>query len=224
MKPIRVLLVDDHALFRAGIRKLLVDIAGVKVVAEASTGREALRLTKTVRPDVVLMDITMPDLSGLEATAYIVQEHPQTRVLMLSMHDNEQYVTQALRAGASGYLLKEAAPTELEEAVKAVARGDTYLSQAVAKHVIADYRRHGRGKAGKREEETSSVTSLTHRQREILQLIAEGYTTKEIATRLHLSANTVETHRRQVMKRLAVRSLAGLIRSAIRLGVVSPDR
>lgn len=223
MKPIRVLLVDDHTLFRAGIRMLLENISGVKVVAEASTGREALHLTKTTHPDVVLMDITMKDLSGLEATAYIVQEDPRVRVLILSMHDNEQYVTQALRSGASGYLLKDAATTELEEAIEAVARGDTYLSPAVAKHVIADYRRRGRGKVGEREKETDPSASLTSRQREILQLIAEGYTTKEIAARLHLSENTVETHRRQVLKRLAVRGAAGLVRYAIRLGLVPPD-
>jgi DNA-binding NarL/FixJ family response regulator len=170
------------------------------------------------------MDITMKDLNGLEATTYIAQEYPQVRVFMLSMHDNEQYVTQALRAGASGYLLKDAAPTELEEAVKAIARGETYLSQAVAKHVIADYRRRNGGRAGEGEKATNPATSLTPRQREILQLIAEGYTTKKIATRLHLSEHTIETYRRQLLKRLAVRSMAGLIRSAIRLGLVPPDR
>jgi DNA-binding NarL/FixJ family response regulator len=223
VKPIRVLLVDDHTLFRAGIRSLLEGVTGVTVVAEAGTGREALRLTKTTRLDVILMDITMKDLNGLEATASIVQEHSQARVLMLSMHDNEQYVIQALRTGARGYLLKDAATAELEQAITAVARGETYLSQAVVKHVSADYRRRAKGRAGEKEAETTSGASLTSRQREILQLIAEGHTTKEIAARLHLSANTVETHRRQMMKRLGVRSLAGLVRSAIRLGVVPPD-
>jgi DNA-binding NarL/FixJ family response regulator len=221
MKPIRLLLADDHTLFRAGIRLLLKDSADIKIVAEASTGREAVQLSKTTHPDVVLMDITMKNLSGLEATAYIVQEDPRVRVLMLSMHDNEQYVIQALRIGARGYLLKDATPTELEDAIKAVARGEAYLSQAVAKYVVADYRRRGCGKA---EDEPSRAAALTPRQREILHLITEGQATKEIAARLYLSENTIETHRRQLLKRLGVRRVADLIRVAIRLGLVPSDR
>ncbi len=224
MKKIRVLLADDHTLFRAGIRLILEQIAGVEVVAEASTGREALHLVKTTHPDVVLMDITMKELNGLEATAYIVQEHPRAQVLMLSMHDNEQYVVQALRTGARGYLLKDAAPTELEQAVKAVARGDTYLSQAVAKHLITDYRRRGGDKIGAREKETNPAASLTPRQREVLQLIAEGHTAKQIATLLHISQKTVEAHRAQLMKQLNIHNVAGLVRHALRLSLVTLDQ
>ncbi|HEV8715324.1 MAG TPA: response regulator transcription factor [Candidatus Binatia bacterium] len=224
MKKIRVLLADDHTLVRTGIRMILEQTAGVAVVAEARTGREALHLTKTAQPDVVLMDISMPDLNGLEATASLMQDYPQVRVLILSVHDDEQYVVKALHAGAMGYLLKDATPAELEQALKAVARGETYLSQAVAKHVIADCRRRNGGKVGAGEKDPSRAASLTPRQREVLQLIAEGYTTKEIATRLHLSEHTVETYRRQLLKRLAVRGMAGLVRSAVRLGLVPPDR
>lgn len=223
VKPLRVLLVDDHTLFRAGIRKLLADCAGVTVVAEASTGREALRLTQSARPDIVLMDITMKDLNGLAATRYIVHRYPRVRVLMLSMHDNEQYVTQALRAGASGYLLKDAATSELEVALQAVARGETYLSPAVTQYVLTDYRRRLRDKPATTAGKPSEDVVLTLRQREILQLIAEGGTTKEIAARLQLSTNTVQTHRKQLMKRLGVRDIAGLVRTAIRLGIILPD-
>jgi DNA-binding NarL/FixJ family response regulator len=223
VKPIRVLLVDDHTLFRAGIRRLLEDIAGVKVVAEASTGREALHLTKTTRPDVVLMDITMKDLNGLEATTYIAQEYPQVRVFMLSMHDSEQYVTQALRAGARGYVLKDAVPTELALAVQAVARGEMYLSAAVSKPVITDYLRHLERGSEDADRGTESAALLTPRQREILQLIVEGRTTKEIAVLLQLSINTVATHRKQLMARLAARDVAGLVRAALRLGIVPPN-
>lgn len=223
MKPIRVLLADDHTLVRAGIRTLLEKIAGVKVVAEASTGREALHLLKTTDPDIVLMDISMKEMNGLEATAYITQDHPQVRVLILSVHDDEQHVVHALRVGAVGYLLKNATVTDLEQAVKAVARGDTYLSPAVAKHVIADYRRRGSGKSSEREKETSLVESLTLRQREILQLIAEGHTARQIAALLHISRKTVEAHRTELMKRLDIHHVAGLIRYAIRIGLVTLD-
>ncbi|MBI3801382.1 MAG: response regulator transcription factor [Deltaproteobacteria bacterium] len=223
MTPIRVLLADDHTLVREGIRSILEQVAGVEVVAEASTGREVLQLLKTTHPDIILMDITMKDLNGMEATAQIVQEHPQVRVLILSMHANEQYVQQAVHAGAAGYLVKDAAKTDLELAIKAVARGETYLSPAVAHYVLTDYRRHLHGKAEKGANASSPGVVLTPREREILQLIAEEQTSKEIAARLHLSEHTVETHRCQLIKRLRVRGLAGLVRAAIRLGLVPPD-
>jgi DNA-binding NarL/FixJ family response regulator len=214
-KPIRVLLADDHALVRAGIRALVQNLAGVEVVAEAVDGREALALVKQHDPDVVLMDISMAGLNGLEAAARMSKDHPNTRVIILSAHSNEEYVCQALRAGAAGYLLKDAGTAELDLAVKAVARGETYLSPAVSKHVIADYMRRVGGESG-------SLELLTPRQREILQLIAEGQTTKQIANTLHISVKTVETHRMQLMERLDIHDVPGLVRFAIRMGLVQP--
>ncbi len=225
MKPTRVLLAEDHTLVRAGIRALLQNLAGIEVVAEASDGREALRLIKTYQPDVVLMDIAMAGLNGLEATARVTKEFPTVRVVILSMHSTEEYVAQALRAGAAGYLLKDAAAAELELAVTAVARGETYLSPAVSKHVIADYlRRVGDREASGGGGATPASELLTPRQREILQLIAEGRSTKEIAAILHLSVKTVETHRTQLMARLDIHDVAGLVRYAIRIGLVALDR
>lgn len=216
MSPIRVLLADDHALVRAGIRALVQNLAGVEVVAEAADGREALHLVKVHQPDVVLLDISMPGLNGLEAARRLAREYPQVRVLMLSGHASEEYVCQALRAGAAGFLLKDAGLAELELALRAAAQGHTYLSPAVSKHVIGDYVRRVGGEAG-------ALDFLTPRQREILQLIAEGHTTKAIARTLHISAKTVETHRMQLMERLDIHDIAGLVRYAVRVGLVLPD-
>jgi len=186
-------------------------------VAEAADGRDALASIRACHPDIVLMDISMTGLNGLEATARVVREFPQVRVIILSAHSSEEYVCQALRAGAAGYLLKDAAIAELELALRAVARGETYLSPAISKHVISDYVRRVGGEAG-------SLDLLTPRQREILQLIAEGKTTKEIAGLLHLSVKTVETHRTQLMDRLDIHDIAGLVRFAIRVGLIKPDQ
>jgi DNA-binding NarL/FixJ family response regulator len=213
MNPIRVLLADDHALVRAGLRSLLANMAGIEVVAEAADGRQALSLIAAHQPEVVLMDISMTGVNGLEATAQAARDYPQVRVLILSGHSNEEYVCQALRAGAAGYLLKEASTAELEWAIKAVARGETYFSSAVSKQVIADYMHRVGGEAG-------SLEILTPRQREILQLIAEGQSTKEIARTLHISVKTVETHRAQLMERLDIHEVAGLVRYALRVGLV----
>ncbi len=217
MKPTRILLVDDHTLVRAGIHSLLKNIEGIEVVAEAGDGREALSLVRTHRPDVVLMDIAMPGLNGLEATARIAKKFPQVRVIILSMHVNEEYIIQALRAGAMGYMVKGADTSELEIAIKAVTRGETYLSPGVSKHVVTDYIQRISG-------EVTSVELLTPRQREILQLIAEGYSTKKIAQTLRISVKTVETHRMQLMERLEIHDIAGLVRYAIRVGLVKPDQ
>jgi DNA-binding NarL/FixJ family response regulator len=217
MKPIRVLLADDHALVRAGFRALLQSLPEIEVVAEAGDGREALRLIGLHQPDVVLMDIGMPGLNGLEAAARITQESPQIRVIILSMHATEEYVLRALRAGAVGYLLKDAGTAELELAVKAVVRDETYLSPAVSKHVIADY-------VQRVSHKPNSFDQLTPRHREILQLIAEGQTTKEIAQTLNLSAKTVETYRTQLMERLDIHDIAGLVRYAIRTGLITSDK
>jgi len=217
MKPIRILLADDHTLVRAGICSLIKNMEGTEVIAEAGDGREALRLVRTHRPDVVLMDIAMPGLNGLEAAARIAKKCPNVRVIILSMHVNEEYVLQALRAGAAGYMVKGADAAELEIAIRAVARGETYLSPMVSKHVVTDYIQRISG-------ETSPLELLTPRQREVLQLIAEGYSTKKIARTLKISVKTVETHRMQLMERLDIHDIAGLVRYAIRIGLVKPDQ
>jgi len=218
----RVVLADDHALVRAGIRKLLDAIAGIEVVGEASDGREALELIASARPDLAVMDIGMSGLNGLDATMRAKKTFPRTRILILSMHRAEEYVLEALRAGASGYLLKEAAPAELELAVRAVLRGEIYLSPGVSSHVAKSAVRQ-RVAAPVALSERKPPPALTSRQREVLQLIAEGHSTKDIATRLALSVKTVETHRAQLMERLDIHDVAGLVRYAIRIGLVSSE-
>lgn len=214
MKTIRVLIAEDHTLVRAGLRSLLGELPWVDVVGEAADGREALRLVAELKPHVVLMDITMSDLNGLEATARLTRHHPNIRVIILSMHSNEEYVRRALGVGAAGYVLKDAERAELELALKSVARGGSYLSPAVSRPVITDYaERASRDPVGR----------LTPRQREILQLIAEGHSTREIAAKLDLSAKTIETHRAQLMSRLDIHDVAGLVRYAIRAGVASSE-
>ncbi len=216
MTSMRVVLADDHTLFRAGLRALLEQLPDVQVVAEARDGREAVHMVETHHPDLVLMDIAMPGLNGLEATRRLVKEFPAIRVLILSMHKSEEYVWQALRAGAAGYLLKDADLAELALAITAVTRGETYLSPPISKHLIREYvQRVGA--------EETTLERLTPRQREILQLIAEGHTTKAIAERLGLGVKTVETHRTQMMERLDIHDIAGLVRYAIRMGMVLPD-
>ena len=216
MRPLRVLLAEDHTLVRAGIRALLESLDGVEVVAEAADGREALRLAQAHAPDILLMDITMKELNGLEATARLAKERSATRVIILSMHADQAYVRQALQAGAAGYLLKGADLAELELALKAVTRGDTYLSPSVSKGLVGDLL-NGKAPAA------NPLDELTLRQREVLQLVAEGKTTKEIAGRLNLSIKTVETHRAQLMERLNIHDVAGLVKFAIRVGLVQAN-
>jgi DNA-binding NarL/FixJ family response regulator len=216
MSPLRILLAEDHTLVRAGIRALLEGLDGVEVVAEASDGREDLRLAQAHHPDVLLMDITMKGLNGLEATARLAKERSTTRVIILSMHGDQVYVRQALQAGATGYLLKGADVAELELALRAVMRGDTYLSPSVSKDFVGNLLN---GKAPS----ANPLDGLTPRQREILQLVAEGRTTKEIAARLDLSIKTVETHRAQLMERLDIHDVAGLVKFAIRVGLTQAD-
>jgi DNA-binding NarL/FixJ family response regulator len=187
------------------------------VVAEASDGREALRLVQAHHPDILLMDITMKELNGLEAAARLAKERSATRIIILSMHADQAYVHQALQAGAAGYLLKGSDLAELELALKAVARGDTYLSPAVSKNLVGDMLNGKRPTANPLDE-------LTPRQREILQLIAEGRTTKEIAGRLDLSVKTIETHRGQLMERLDIHDVPGLVKFAIRVGLTQTDK
>jgi DNA-binding NarL/FixJ family response regulator len=217
MGTIRVLIADDHRLVRAGFQNLIESYGGVEVVAEAEDGFEALRLAKEHRPDVVLMDIAMPKLNGLEATTRIVEEVPHVRVVILSMHVNEEYVLQALHAGASGYVLKDASPDELAMALEAAVRGETYLSPPVSNKVVAYVRRVGS------EEIESPLERLTPRQREVLQLVVEGHTSREIGQILDISIKTVESHRAEMMRRLDVHSIADLVRVAVRAGVVASD-
>lgn len=216
--PLTVILADDHALVRAGIRSLLERLPGVTILAEAGDGREAHALVLARDPDIVVMDISMPGLNGLDATARIVRERPRTKVLILSMHTSEDYVLQALRAGAAGYLLKDAATEELALAFNALRRGESYLSPAISKEVMA---RHLQRQSDPRAEVTKS---LTPRMREILQLIAEGRSTKEIAFFLNLSVKTIETHRMHLMARLDIHEVAGLVRYALRTGLITAEK
>jgi len=215
MAAVRILLVDDHALVRAGMKSLLREIEGVEVVAEASDGAEALRLALQERPDVVLMDIAMKGMNGLDAAARLREQLPAAKVIVLSMHTSEEYVLLALRAGAAGYLIKDSATSELEVALKAVSRGETYLSPAISRQVVEGY--------VQRVGAAAVPDPLTPRQREVLKHVAEGRSTKEIAYELKLSVKTVETHRAQIMERLGIRDVAGLVRYAMRAGLVPPE-
>ncbi len=214
---IRVVLVEDHSMVRAGIARLIEDLPGVDLVGIASDGHEAIGLVAETRPDVVLMDITMPRLGGLGALARIVADTPEVRVIMLSMHDNEEYVAQALQAGAAGYLLKDSDLTELGFAIRSVVRGGSYLTPEVSRHVIRDFRNRDVSVANPFER-------LTPRQTEIVQLVAEGHRNAEIAGILGMSIKTVETHRTQLMARLGVHDVTGLVRYAIRVGLVPADK
>lgn len=213
-----IILADDHALVRAGIRTLLEKLPGVKIIAEAGDGRETITLVQQYSPDVVVMDISMPGLNGFDATARIAREHPATKVLMLSMHTGEDYVLQALSAGATGYLLKDAATDELGLALNAVRQGETYLSPTISKEVLARYEQLAQ------DPRAEATKTLTPRMREILQLIAEGRSTKEIAFLLNLSVKTIETHRMHLMARLDIHEVAGLVRYALRHGLISVER
>ena len=216
----RILLADDHTLIRAGLRALLQAIPEVEEVIEAGDGRQALELVTQRRPDIAVLDISMPGLNGLDVVARIVHDSPRTRSIILSMHSTPSYVAQALRAGAVGYLLKDSAAEELALALRAVTRGETYLSPAISRQVVEGFL----GRAPAAPDAGGEADVLTPRQREILQLVAEGGSSKEIAVTLGLSAKTVEAHRSQIMDRLGIHDVAGLVRYAIRVGLVSPER
>jgi DNA-binding NarL/FixJ family response regulator len=218
IKLIRVILADDHTLVRAGIRALLEKLPGVAVVGEAGDGREVLNLAKLHRPDVVLMDISMPGLNGLEAAERMVRDFPDVRVILLSMHNNEEYVLRALKAGAVGYLLKKAATAELETALQRVVHGEIYLSREISTQLHKKFPLHGI--AGQK----SPLEQLTGRQREVLQLIAEGQNTKEIGEILKVSPKTVEYHRMKLMAGLNVHDIPGLVRFALRVGLIPEEK
>ncbi|MGB9611021.1 MAG: response regulator [Bryobacteraceae bacterium] len=207
---IRILLADDHSMVRQGFRRILEAQADFEIVGEASDGREAIALAEQLRPDIVVMDVAMPGLNGIEATRRIVESSPRTRVLALSMHRDSVYVREILRAGARGYLLKDAFDADLVAAVRAVARGEGYIAPAVADSVLSDYRQHV----------SDPLDLLTAREREVLQLIAEGKTNKEIAALLNLSVYTVDAHRGRIMEKLNLHSAGELVRFAIRKGLI----
>ena len=207
----RVLLVEDHNLVRCGIRSLLEAEREIEVVGEAGDGRQALELVRALKPHVVLMDVAMGDLNGIDATRLITAEHADVRVLILSMHGDEQYIYEALKAGAKGYVLKSAAVKELTSALRAVAAGKHYVSPSLASVVVDDYVRRAKGEAV-----PSQADKLTAREREVLQLIAEGHSSAEVAKSLFISVRTVETHRHNIMEKLGIHSIAGLTRFAIR--------
>jgi DNA-binding NarL/FixJ family response regulator len=212
---IRILLVDDHKITREGLRSLLEKQQDMDVVAEAENGRTAVRLAHELLPNVVIMDVTMPDLNGVEAARQIVGKVPDAKIIALSMHSDSLFVTEMLRSGASGYLLKDCAFDELALAIRAVASGKTYLSPSISGVVVEDYLH--------RLTKTNFASSevLTDREREVLQLMAEGKSTKQIALKLNISVKTVETHRRQIMNKLDIHTVAELTKYAIRKGLTS---
>ena len=214
MTPLRLLIADDHTLVRQGLRRILEGQPGWEVVAETGDGREAVRLTAELRPDVVLLDIAMPHLNGVEAMQQIERRVPGVRVLVLSMYSDEAYVTRAIRAGASGYLLKDSADTDLIKGITAVAQGKSFFSPAAARVIVDNYARPATTGVADR------FDSLSEREREVFQLVAEGYSNKEVAELLHISPATVETHRAHVMEKLDLHSTAELVLCAVRRGIV----
>ena len=214
MKTIRVLIADDHALVRAGIRALVEKIEGIVVVGEAGKGSEALELVKNLKPDLILLDITMPDGGGFDVLDHTTKNYPDLKVIVLTVHDAGEYAIRALREGAAGFLPKSAASIELEQAIQTVMCGKVYISPETSRKTLLEY-----GKGTKRDQ----LASLSPRQREVLRLIAEGNTTKQIAQQLEISVKTVETHRAQLMERLGIREVAGLVRYAITVGLVEVE-
>ena len=210
MKRTRILLVDDHAVVRQGFKMILSAQSDMEIVGEAGNGREAVELAGQLKPDVVLMDVAMPELNGIEATRRLVASDPHVRVIALSMHKDNVYVREILRAGARGYLLKDSGAGDLVTAIRAVASGESYLSPAVSNAVLDDYRRHV----------TNPIDLLSSREREVLQMLAEGKTNKEIAVVLNLSVYTVDAHRGRIMEKLNVHSINELVRFAVRNGLI----
>ncbi len=216
MPNIKVVLADDHAVVRTGICTMLATLGGIEVVGQASNGREAIALIEQHQPSLLMCDISMSEMNGLETTRHVVKEVPDVRVIMLSMHTSEEYVWQSLKAGATGYLIKDTDPAELALAIKSVLAGKTYLTPNVSTQVVNTYMQ-------RLESETTTTNLLTRRQREILQLIAEGKALKEIARLLNLSVKTIETYRTMLMDRLDIHDTAGLVKYAMRTGMISSE-
>jgi two-component system response regulator NreC len=213
---IRVLIADDHKIMLAGLRSLLEKQTDFEVVAEAENGRKAVQMAQGSKPDIVVMDVSMPDLNGIEATKQIIESLPETRVIALSMHSDKRFVMGMLRAGASGYLLKDCASQELANAIQQVAGGKKYLSPEITGVIIDDLLL-----GGSSEDVATAASQLSAREREVLQLIAEGWSTKQIASHLYVSVKTIETHRRQIMKKLDLHTIADLTKYAVREGLTS---
>lgn len=209
-RKLRILLADDHTVVRHGFRMIITAEPDMEVVAEAANGREAVEQAAGLRPDIAVIDVTMPELNGIEATRRIAEVSPRTRVLALSMHKDAVYVREILRAGAKGYLLKDSMASDLLAAIRSLARGEGYLSPGVSEAVLSDYRKHV----------TDPIDLLTSREREVLQMIAEGKTNKEIANALRLSVYTIEAHRGRIMEKLNLHSTGELVRFALRSGLI----
>ncbi|MCK5010585.1 MAG: response regulator transcription factor [Deltaproteobacteria bacterium] len=218
MRKIKVVVADDHTILRQGIKALLDNQEGIEVMGEAKDGREAIKTIEELLPDVILMDIAMPGLNGLEATRRIKKKFPKTKVVVLTMHANEEYIFQILNAGADGYLVKETAFQDLISAINAVHKGEAFMSPSISKKVMTDYIQRAQG------EEKVGFDTLTTREREILQLVAEGNSNKKIAEALFISPKTVETHRAHIMDKLNIHDRAGLIKYAIRKGMINLDK
>ena len=215
MNPIRVLIVDDHALVRGGIRALVEKIEGMKVIGEAGTGSEALELVKQLKPNLMLLDLTMPEKGGFEVLDHVTKKYPEIKVIVLTVHEAAEYAIRALREKAAGFLPKSAAPTELEQAIQTVIRGEVYISPETSQKALLEI--------GKGTTKQDLLATLSPRQREVLRLIAEGKTTKQIAHVLAISVKTVETHRAQLMERLKIHDVAGLVRYAILVGLIDVE-
>jgi DNA-binding NarL/FixJ family response regulator len=215
VNPIRILLVDDHTLVRAGIRALVEDKPGINVIAETGDGDEALRMIGELHPNLVLLDITLPTINGFEVLEQVTKQYPQTRVIILTVHEGTEYAMRALRGGAAGYLPKSAASIELEDAISAVAQGGTYLSHEISQKTLFEY--------AQARTPQDLLASLTPRQREILKLIAEGQSTKEIGSKLNISVKTVESHRAKLAENLGIHDVAGMVRFAIRIGLIQVE-
>lgn len=219
MDNIKVLLAEDHTIVRKGLRSLLDKESGIKVIGEAEDGRDAIKKTEALQPDVVVMDIAMPGLNGLEATRQIKKRFPGMKIIILTVHANEEYVLQTLRAGASGYLVKKAAPADLIKAIQVVYKGDSYLSPSISRTVIDEYIRQAETKS----EREIIYGKLTNREREVFQLIIEGHKNREIANLLHVCIKTVETHKAHIMDKLNVHSTAEIIRYAMDKDLIIKD-
>ena len=216
MMSIKIILADDHNIIRAGLRAMLEKQPDIKVIAEAENGRETVELARDLSPDVILMDIGMPELNGVEATRQICSESPNVKVLALSVHSDKQFVISMLKAGASGYLLKNCVFNELHRAIKTIVAGQTYLSPLITELVLSEIKDDGQS-----PKKSSTSTSLTVREREVLQLFSEGNSTKQIAAKLHVSISTIESHRRGIMEKLGLHSIAELTKYAIKEGLTS---
>ncbi|RMG98331.1 MAG: DNA-binding response regulator [Chloroflexi bacterium] len=216
-QPIKILIVEDHTIVRQGLRLLLESQPDITVVAEAENGREAILAAQKYKPDVILMDISMPDMNGLEATETIHKIHPQTKILILTMHKSDEYFFRALEVGASGYLLKKVATEELIQAVRTVAAGHAYLYPSLANRLVEDFRQRKHS-----SQVTSGLAALSEREKEVFLLLAQGKTNQQIADELVISPSTVQTYRTRIMEKLSLESTVDLIRYAIRHGLIEP--